>query len=91
MKTDLAYLNDLIVEVAVCQIAVSEHDPSEGQFALDQARRELDRLKIQLINTIEENGLLFRLMIGAEAGARGEGVDISNIARTERKRVLYGK
>jgi len=91
MNADLKFLNALLVEIAVCQIAVDEFDPAEGQATLDQAKNELDRLKLDLIQHIEANGLMYRLLIGADAADRIRGVDISKLSRAERRRVLFGK
>lgn len=91
MKTDLKFLNDLIVEIAVCQLAVDDFDPADGQLVLAQAKDELDRLRLDLIHHIETNGLIYRLIIGADAADRAEGVDISKLSRAERRKVLFGK
>ncbi len=91
---NLDALNRLIVDTAICQIAVDEFEPDTGenaQLTLAQARSELADCKLALIDTILSAGPFLRLLIAADYASTAGDIDLSKMTREERRKVLFGK
>jgi hypothetical protein len=95
----LQTLNELIVEAAVCQLAVEDFEVIAGEDnvqALSDLKLELDTARIKLVNHVLSNGAILRLLILSEQAARcveaQQGlIDVTDLSAEEFIKRLAGK